>query len=473
MRYGSVCSGIEAATMAWKPLGWEAAFYSEIEKFPRAVLEAWHPNTPLHGDFTTIRGNEYGSIDLLVGGTPCQSFSNAGRRAGLDDPRGDLALEFLALARRKRPRWLVWENVPGILSVNDGRDFGIVLGALRECGYRGGYRVLDAKYHRVAQRRRRVFFVGYLGDRGPAAAVLFERSSLRWDSAPRKIEGEKAPSIPSRSTAGGGLGTDFDCDGGLIAKSLMASSSPRHDPELETYIASATLFDPNQVTSRENRSNPKPGTPAPTLAAQEEPPAVVMTIGLGSHPIYSVDQAQPITNRQGDPGVVAFSSKDYGADAGPIAPTMRAMGHADSHPNAGGQLAVAIGARARGDDGRGYARSHQISEVAGALDTVKPDMVWQMGYAVRRFTPRECERLQGFPDDYTLIDYGTKRKRGRKWRRTLKYLMDSGYTEEEAERVAHCPDGPRYKALGNSMAVPVMAWIGRRIAEVDRIMGEA
>jgi DNA (cytosine-5)-methyltransferase 1 len=134
-------------------MGWEAAFFSEIEKFPCAVLEHRYPDVPLHGDFTTIKENEYGKIDLLVGGTPCQSFSVAGLRGGLDDDRGNLALEFCRLAQREQPRWIVWENVPGVLSSNGGRDFGSILGALEELGYGLAYRVLDAQYFGVAQRR--------------------------------------------------------------------------------------------------------------------------------------------------------------------------------------------------------------------------------------------------------------------------------------------------------------------------------
>ena len=132
MRYLSVCSGIEAATAAWHPLGWEAAAFSETEAFPRAVLRHHYPDVPLHGDFTSIRGDEYGSIGLLVGGTPCQSFSVAGLRGGLADDRGDLALQFLRLAQRARPQGVVWENVPGVLSSNGGRDFGSILGGLGE-----------------------------------------------------------------------------------------------------------------------------------------------------------------------------------------------------------------------------------------------------------------------------------------------------------------------------------------------------
>jgi DNA (cytosine-5)-methyltransferase 1 len=461
MRYGSVCSGIEAASVAWHPLGWEPAFFSEIEAFPRAVLAHRFPHVPLHGDFTTIKGDEYGPIDLLVGGTPCQSFSVAGLRGGLADDRGNLALEFLLLAQRTRARWLVWENVPGVLSSNGGRDFGAILGGMVELGYGIAYRVLDAQFFGVPQRRRRVFVVGYLGDWRRAAAVLFERQSLSGDPAPRREKGKNAPTLPSRSTAGGGLGTDFDLDGGLIpydvdgcVNSLTANNGQRNevsdvvrgsgipwpaeiaptlnaafgdkqgledqhalngaglfvthalrgegfdasedgtgrgtpivpvgfnarqDPDhwhdrtgpLDTDGSTQAVFDPNQITSKTNRSVPTPGI---------------------CHTLTSTGNAP-----------VAFSCKDHGADAGDTAPTLRAMGHANSHANAGGQLAAVTGT------------------------------------AVRRLTPRECERLQGFPDDWTLVPHRGK----------------------------PAADGPRYKALGNSMAVPCMRWIGERIAMID------
>jgi len=190
VRYLSVCSGIEAATVAWHPLGWTPAAFSEIEAFPRAVLQHHYPHVPLHGDFTTIEADQYGPIDLLVGGTPCQSFSIAGLRGGLDDDRGNLALEFLRLAQRTRAKWLVWENVPGVLSSNGGRDFGAILGGMVELGYGFAYRVLDAQFFGVPQRRRRVFVVGCLGDWRGSAAVLFERDSLSGHSAPRRQKGE-------------------------------------------------------------------------------------------------------------------------------------------------------------------------------------------------------------------------------------------------------------------------------------------
>ena len=177
MRYGSVCSGVEAATLAWEPLGWDCGWVSEIEPFPNAVLNHHWPNTPNLGDMTSDdfleRAAASGPIQCLVAGTPCQSFSVAGLRGGLGDDRGNLALRFCQTALDLQPPWIVWENVPGVLSSNGGRDFGAILGALVECGYGFAYRVLDAQYFGVPQRRRRVILVGYLGDWRPPAAVLF------------------------------------------------------------------------------------------------------------------------------------------------------------------------------------------------------------------------------------------------------------------------------------------------------------
>jgi DNA (cytosine-5)-methyltransferase 1 len=216
MKFLSVCSGIEAASVAWRPLGWQAVAFAEIEKFPSAVLRHHYPDVENRGDMTRFPEWPDAAIDVLVGGTPCQSFSVAGLRKGLADLRGNLALTYLAVLDRYRPRWMVWENVPGALSVDDGRALGAFLGGLSELGYGWAYRSLDAQYFRLAQRRRRVFVVGHLGDWRRAAAVLFERASLSGHPAPRREAGQAAPTIPSRSTAGGGLGTDFDCDGGLI-----------------------------------------------------------------------------------------------------------------------------------------------------------------------------------------------------------------------------------------------------------------
>jgi DNA (cytosine-5)-methyltransferase 1 len=198
IRYLDVCAGISASTVAWKPLGWQAAAYSEIEPAPRAILSHHYPDVPLHGDFTTIRGDEYGTIDLLVGGTPCQDFSIGGLRAGLDGERGGLSLEYLRLADRVRPTWLVWENVPGVLSLDEGRAFGAILGGLAELGYGFAYRVLDAAgFHLSDQPRERVIVVAHSGNWRLAAAVLSERSSLEGHSSP------KAEAAPVLTRLGG------------------------------------------------------------------------------------------------------------------------------------------------------------------------------------------------------------------------------------------------------------------------------
>jgi DNA (cytosine-5)-methyltransferase 1 len=354
MRYGSVCSGIEAATMAWHPIGWTPSFFSEIDDFPRAVLQHHYPETPLHGDFTTIEAGTYDPIDLLVGGTPCQSFSIAGLRGGLGDDRGNLALEYLRLADRLRPNWLVWENVPGVLSSNGGRDFGSILGGMGELGYGFAYRVLDAQYVRtlpfpaaVPQRRRRVFVVGYLGDWRRAAAVLFDGESLHGNSPPRRQAGQKpGPTLSARTKGGGGLGTDFDLDGGFvtnsgeIGKCITANGQGSLDPELETLVAH-------------------------TLKAE------------------------------------GFDASEDGTGRGtPIVPV-----------------------------------AFDTMQIASPPITTP--------YAVRRLTPRECERLQGFPDDFTNVPWRGK---------------------------PSAPDGRRYKSLGNSMAANVMGWIGERIELVERTM---
>lgn len=460
MRYGSVCSGIEAATVAWHSLGWEPAFFSEIEKFPREVLTHHYPDVPLHGDFTTIGENQYGSIDLLVGGTPCQSFSVAGLRKGLDDDRGNLSLEFIKLAQRERPRWVVWENVPGVLSSNGGKDFGSFLGALGEIGYGFAYRVLDAQYFGVAQRRRRVFVVGYLGDWRRAAAVLFERESLRGNPPPSREKGQKpAPTVtagPLFSRTGNdrvecdayvtarmrGFG-DYKCDGkastikardyrgatDLVAialaentigrKPMNGGNGDRFTEGGPMYTLNATgvhgvaqpiPFDTTQITSPYNYSNPKSGDPCHPLATSAHPPSVAIPINTMTVQGRPSDDLKP---RMG---------LGIGEPGDPCATITSAHSHAvAAFQQIADCLTSAYGTKWNGNG----------SATNGSL-FANHDM------AVRRLTPTECERLQGFPDGYTNI----KEK---------------------------CSDGPRYKALGNSMAVPVMKWIGERIQMVGNL----
>ena len=384
MRYGSVCSGIEAATMGWHHMGWEPAFFSEIEEFPRQVLAHHYTDTPCHGDFTTIKDDDYGSIELLVGGTPCQSFSVAGLRGGMADERGNLALEYLKLAQRKRPRWLVWENVPGVLSSNGGRDFGAFLGGLVECGYGWAYRICDAQYFGVAQRRRRVFVVGYLGDWRRAAAVLFERESLLGNPAPSREEGQKVAATLTNGFGERGVDADQIANGNhAIACNEVAPAVTYSD------VAGA-------LTAK-----------GPTAMGAPE------VDGNHYFPVrtFSGNQESPVA------GTLETTCHDYS----------RADG-----------FNVAVGFQSTANACDAAAAGDNVSPTLRAADP----MAVASGLSVRRLTPTECERLQGFPDGFTQIPYRNK----------------------PAE---NCPDGPRYKALGNSMAVPVMRWIGERIQQVE------
>jgi DNA (cytosine-5)-methyltransferase 1 len=311
-------------------MGWQPAAFSEIDKFPSSVLAHHYPDVPNVGDMMKYKEWDIGAIDLLVGGTPCQSFSVAGLRKGMEDPRGNLALVYCGILDHFRPRWFVWENVPGVLSSNGGRDFGSFLGALAQLGYGFAYRVLDAQFFGVAQRRRRVFVVGYLGDWRPPAAVLFERQSLRRDTEPsRETRQKTTASTPL------GLGSD-----GQLARALNAckTAAGRMDVSVDTFVASHYR---------------KAGR------------------------AQSVNHAETWVEDEISNTLNCFDTGDV-----------------------------------------------------RAVDIVTQPVMQSM--AVRRLTPTECERLQGFPDGYTNIK-------------------------------ENCPDGPRYKALGNSMAVPVMRWIGERI----------
>ena len=497
MRYLSVCSGIEAASVAWHPLGWEPVAFSEIDAFPSAVLAAHYPNTPNLGDMTKFQEwPDLGPVDVLVGGTPCQSFSVAGLRRGLADPRGNLMLTFGAIARRYRPRWLLWENVPGVLSSDEGRDFGTFLGMLGELGYGYAYRILDAQYFGLAQRRKRVFVVGHFGDWRPAAAVFLERAGLRGDSAPsREARKDLAPTIASRTRGGGGLGTDAECDGALIAAfggndttgprdvstaltALTAKGGAgRMDFESETFIA----FDTTQITSAANRSNPQPGDACHPLSAEGHAPAVAFQTRGSNISVGDISGTLGSNADRASGGApMAFAIQERAvsenADAGPdgagfregVAYTLearqvpQAVAHAFDarqsdviqYGDQTGPLdtdghSVAVAFTLHGSDKTVSTTSP--TDLAGSIRTKPPGAVENSSTtiamqrsAVRRLTPRECERLQGFPDDYLDIIY-----RGRP-----------------------AADGPKYKALGNSMAVPCMRWIGERIERVERVAKE-
>ena len=402
MKYLSVCSGIEAATVAWHPLGWQALAYSEIEPFPCAVLAHHYPTIQNLGDMTQFKewdSERLHPIDLLAGGTPCQSFSVAGLRQGLSDPRGSLMLTFLAIAERFKPRWIVWENVPGVLSSNRGRDFGTFLGALGHLGYGWAYRVLDAQWFGLAQRRRRVFVVGCLGDWRHPAAVLFKRESVRRDTAPsRTARQEVAGGVEAGNRDTGQPYAIANCLT-HYRKSRRAASTTDYETWVED-DATNTLncFDVGDVRATDVVAHHK----APIVVDPCKAFYVSDVRKRGTVALH--DQVKTLTSstKQGDtePCVLAFPSTMSG--------TQRATAE---------DLSCSLGAK-------------------------NPTAITQ-SMQVRRLTPRECERLQGFPDDYTSIP----------WRK---------------KPAGNCPDGPRYKALGNSMAVSVMRWIGKRITEEAR-----
>tara|TARA_R110000868_G_scaffold159192_5_gene387841 strand:+ start:5001 stop:6215 length:1215 start_codon:yes stop_codon:yes gene_type:complete len=397
MKYLSVCSGIEAATVAWHPLGWEAAAYSEIEKFPSAVLAHHYPTVPNLGDMTKFKEWDFDSIDLLAGGTPCQSFSVAGLRKGLEDPRGNLALVYCGILDRFRPQWFVWENVPGVLSSNSGRDFGSFLGALAELGYGFAYRVLDAQYFGVAQRRKRVFVVGYLGDWRPAAEVLFEPESVRGDPAPSREKGEK------------------------IANCFTSSPSQHRSPNED-----ATLITTNRMVAFGEYSDD--GT-ASAMKARDYKDATDLVVQPIAYNITFCDANGTRSDRP-DGGLyvnevsVTNTLTKAGIGTNIVQPIL--LGGWDYENNAHGPDDV-TGLLLKGSPTGG-------GRPLPAIAIAQP-ISFSGQMSVRRLTPVECERLQGFPDGYTDIRLKDK----------------------------DTPDGPRYKALGNSMAVPVMAWIGKRI----------
>ena len=208
LSYLSVSSGIEAATVAWRPLGWKALGFSEIADFPNEVLAYHYPEVTNYGDFTQIQATDLAeTADVLVGGTPCQDFSIGGHRLGMDGDRGKLAIEYVRLVFRIRPTWVVWENVPGVLSANDGRAFGAFLGDLAQLGYGFAYRVLNAKYFGVAQERRRVFLVGHIRNWRLAAAVLFDEESLQWDASSHRDLGFFSLASADSVVKGDGIGS--------------------------------------------------------------------------------------------------------------------------------------------------------------------------------------------------------------------------------------------------------------------------
>lgn len=446
MKYGSVCSGIEAASKAWEPLDWKPAWFSEIEPFPSAVLAHHWPEVTNLGDMTKIadavRTGDVEAPDVLVGGTPCQAFSIAGLREGLSDDRGQLTLSYVELANaidaKRRERGepeaiIVWENVPGVLSSKDNA-FGCFLAGLAgesselqpagekwtHAGCVSGperviaWRVLDAQFFGVAQRRRRVFVVASARKGFDPAAVLFELDSVRRDSAPSRESQKAVAALTARGVGTCGADDNQAQAGHLIA--FGGGNTAGHIDVATACTAHGIRLDFDTETFAVH------GTQDPDTNCE-----LAHTLGR---------------NNGQENACIAFSYKDNGADAtSDLSPTIRAGNHDKSHANSGQPPAIAYafkagqGAKA---GGIGYAEEQSPTLTSASSGTNLAPAVMH-GVSVRRLTPIECERLQGFPDNHTLI----------------------GWRGKDADE---CPDGPRYKAIGNSMAVPVMRWIAERIA---------
>jgi DNA (cytosine-5)-methyltransferase 1 len=445
MNYLSVCSGVEAASVAWKGLGWNPLGFSEIEKFPSEVLNHHYPNVQNLGDMTKYKEWNFGkrSVDLLVGGTPCQSFSVAGLRKGMEDPRGNLTLTFCGILDKFRPKWFLWENVPGVLSSNKGRDFGSFLGALAELGYGASYRVLDAQNFGVPQRRRRVFVVGHLGDWKPTAEVLFESESLRWHPKKSKQARKEATGYIE-----GGFGVHNKSDVGGTTKASEGVTGFKVGKHQQDFIHSSS-----GKMSTLPAGNGNAGHYTKTLVTHVADKAPTLTssgAGLSrvgsdttadSQYIAIADKVDTLLARD----YKGFSSYDVASKAIVEVSAATAVELGFKHGNGSGFTengpmytlntaavhGVAHTFKIRGGcegGGKGYLGQ---DEKTYTISTTQDQQLYQHP-RVRRLTPIEVERLQGFPDNYTNIK-------------------------------DNCPDGPRYKAMGNSMAVPVMRWIGERI----------
>ena len=484
MRFGSVCSGIEAASVAWHPLGWKAAWLSEIEPFPCAVLKHHYPDVPNLGDMTMlperILSGEVEAPDLFCGGTPCQAFSVAGLRNSLEDARGNLSLTFVGIAnaidhvrsvRGDAPAIIFWENVPGVLSTKDNAfgcflaalagendpvtcpdgkwsTAGVVVGQTRTVAWR----VLDAQYFGVAQRRRRVFVIASARADFDPAEVLFEFNGVRRDIAPSREKGQGVA-----ASTGTGIESSFDCGveltGPLSARDYKDAGTDGMNKNSAKMIPVITM-DHGQGGAEiaENRS--------PTLTCNHEAP-------IAAYPVYELHSQDSRVRELGD--VCTTVSATYGSGGGnvPITLAQPIPIHDQATRHAGrngektmgkgnglgiGQAGEPMNTLTKGDR---HAVAQPVSystklhnttsnnagkifeERTTCLDANSPPPALLTAMQVRRLTPVECERLQGFPDNYTDIKAKGK----------------------------PTPDGPRYKALGNSWAVPVVAWIGERIAQ--------
>jgi DNA (cytosine-5)-methyltransferase 1 len=503
MRYLDTFSGIGSASLAWQPLGWQCVAHAEVSAFPSAVLKHRFPGVPNLGDCMKHGGWPDEPVELVCGGTPCQSFSVAGLRQGLLDPRGNLTLTFLGIVDQYRPSWVVWENVPGILSHDGGRSLAAVLGALGKLGYRWAYRVLDAQYVRVdgfpyavPQRRRRLFVVGHIADWRYPAAVLFEPEGLLGYSPPRRKAGQGlAPTISARTEGGGGLIADVH---GTLSPGHHGAAGHTyrqkgHETNLIPAVSNALAARDYKLPRAEDNVGIIAVPVSPTMRAGgnstggDRPPGtdvdtcdrLVIAHSLKAEGFDASEDgtdrgvplvASPISANEANTWSHAGNNSGGVHNVVPVAihtdATSRSGEALTPSPDARGNLRIRPPGKGYADDGSMFSVGssgppHAVAFTAkdhgnDALDDCSPTLragghdkshanggvmpAVASQYAVRRLTPLECERLQGLPDGWTDVPW-----RGKE----------------------HAPDGPRYKAIGNGWAVNTARWIGYRIAEVE------
>lgn len=461
MRYGSLFSGIGGFDLGLDRAGMSCAWQVERDPMAAGVLDYRWPGVPKFDDVTTFgKGQAGGPVDLICGGFPCQDLSVAGRRAGLAGERSGLFYEFMRLAAEFAPRWIILENVPGLLSSDGGRDMAIVTNTLAGLGYGWAYRVLDSQYFGLAQRRRRVFIVCCLGDPARAAQVLFERDCLPGHSQP----GGKAGAIASALTANGaGAGGGADDNSGqanhIIAQPLRAGRqfSDMGDGQSNVVVAypdpAYTLADSTgtrtgsgrdaqdtfviQQNGSDIQTNHKPGALTAGMARGTSGPVVFDTTQITSSGNYSNpqpgDPCHPLA-AGAHPPAIAFTER--GRDGGRQLEWQEGVAYALTSPGDGGRTmdrCIAYNWQSGGDVRHNFSEDNSPALSVSQVPAV----------GVRRLTPRECERLQGFPDDWTL------------WR------------SQNGERVEQS-DSARYRQLGNAVSVPVAEWIARRIVEASQ-----
>jgi DNA (cytosine-5)-methyltransferase 1 len=435
MKYLSLFSGIEAASVAWHPLGFEPVGFAEIEPFPSAVLKHRFPNTLNYGDITKWKEWNLtpGSVDIVCAGSPCQAFSVAGLRKGLDDPRGNLALVTLGLVEHLQPKWFIWENVPGVLTSNGGRDFAAFLTALGNIGYGGwAYRVLDAQHFGVPQRRRRVWLCATRHPAGWAAAtaVLFDQQSLSWNpqkgissrKKPSPVAGESAPSNSRINCQPDGISGTVSC------KWSKGTGGPAGDEHYNLMIDQPVAF--RKSTRAQSVEHPETWVDdgkANTLNVHDQGDI---------HTTHAVVDPQAFAIRE-DSKANTFHAK----------PVDTALCVNRVQPSPQSQHAQNFIVQHCSDVAPTVTQSGPPFSRTGNSRVESEALVSSEGLAVRRLTTTECLRLQGFPDGWTQIPW-------------------KGKPAEE------CPDGPQYKAIGNSWAVPCARWIGERIKIVEQILNE-